>query len=213
MSICLDQNQKITERFYMKRNKLLTLFCAAMGCFFSACNGFSLSAGDFNASSDIGAPHVAAGHEESAYRFDGTKGWPKDEAVVAVKGKAESGALMLPNPFISCDSVEEAARLAGFKVVLPKVPDKLEVVKGTMIQAFYGENGKDMLIRKARGDADISGDYNHYAQVESTDKITLKGKKDVFFLAVWARDGYAFSISVAQGLSRADLLVLVAAVR
>lgn len=181
----------------MKRNKLLTLgFCAAMLLFFSACSGSSLSDGDFNASSDIGVPRT------------------RDNTKVAVKVRAEGGKLLaLSNPFISCKSMEEAARLAGFKVVLPKVPDRLEVLKGTMIQAFYGENGKDMLIRKARGDADISGDYNHYAQVEIINGVTLKGQNDSFFLAIWAKDGYAFSISVGQALPKADLLTLVAVVQ
>lgn len=174
------------------------LFCfglyAVMVCFFSACYGGSLSAGDSHASFDIGNLQT------------------RDETNIAMEGRAEGGALMLPNPFVVCDSMEEAARLAGFEVVLPKVPDRLEVLKGTMIQAFYGENGKEMLIRKARGNGDISGDYNHYAPVEMMDGITLKGKGDVFFLAAWAKDGYAFSISVEQGLSKAELLALVVAV-
>lgn len=196
----------------MKNRLFFPGLCAVMALFFSACNSSNQFAGDYT-SSDIGVPHVAAGHEESAYRFDGTKGWPKDEAVVAMKGKAGSGALMLPNPFVRCDSMEEAAGLAGFNMALPKVPDRLEVVKSTMIQAFYGENGRDMLIRKARGDADISGDYNHYTQVEIINGITLKGQEDAFFLAIWAKDGYAFSISVGQALPRADLLALVAVVQ
>lgn len=175
------------------------LFCfglyAVVVCFFSACYGGSLSAGDSHASFDIGNLQT------------------RDDTTVAMEGRAEGGALMLPNPFVVCDSMEEAARLAGFEVVLPKVPDRLEVLKGTMIQAFYGENGKEMLIRKARGGGDISGDYNHYAQVEVMDGITLKGKGSVFFLAVWAKDGYAFSIRVGQALPKADLLAVVAVVR
>lgn len=39
----------------------------------------------------------------------------------------------------------------------------LEAIENEMIQAFYGENGSDMLIRKALGNEDISGDYNEYA--------------------------------------------------
>lgn len=182
-----------------RKSRMNRLFCfglyAVMACFFSACHGGSLSAGDFKASSDIGNSQTG------------------DEANIAMESRAEGGALMLPNPFVNCDSMEEAARLAGFDMVLPKVPDRLEVWKGMMIQVFYGENGKEMLIRKARGSGDISGDYNHYAQVEMMNGITLKGKGNVFFLAVWAKDGYAFSIRVGQALPKADLLALVAVVR
>lgn len=154
-----------------------------------------ISAYDFNASFDIGDSQI----------------W--DKPAVALKGKAEGGLLRLPNPFVSCDSMEEAARMAGFDMVLPKIPDRLEVLKGVMIQAFYGENRQDMLVRKARGEGDISGDYNHYAQVETIDGITVKGENNAFFLAVWARDGYAYFISVSQALFQPELLALVAVVQ
>ena len=78
-----------------------------------------------------------------------------------------------------------------------------------MIQAFYGEDGSDMLIRKAVGTKDCSGDYNVYAQEVTVDDVTLKGENDTFSLAVWERDGYTYSAALAQ----ADLLALVAAVQ
>ena len=82
-----------------------------------------------------------------------------------------------------------------------------------MIQAFYGEDGNDMLIRKAMGNEDVSGDYNEYAQVETVDGVTLKGENDVFSLAIWEKDGYTYSISVGEALAQADLLALAAAVQ
>ncbi|MCM1512347.1 MAG: hypothetical protein NC112_04455 [Oxalobacter formigenes] len=187
---------------------------AVIVCFFSACNGRGKFPCDFDTSSDIGTCQTIGKYEESVYCFEGTDGMPENETVAVMKGRAESGySLAMPNPFVSCDSMEEAARLAGFDMVLPKMPDRLEVLKGVMIQAFYEENGKDMLIRKARGERDISGDYNHYAQAETVDGITIKGENNTFFLAVWAQGGYVYSISVSRALSQAGLLALVAVVR
>lgn len=132
----------------------------------------------------------------------------------ATWGPAEDGApLAPPSPFIDCDSLEAAAELAGFDVRLPETPDTVQAWEGHMIQAFYGEDGNDMLIRKAVGDGDISGDYNVYAQMETVDGVTLKGEKDAFFLAVWEQDGYTYSVSVSGALSQADFLALVAAVQ
>lgn len=118
-----------------------------------------------------------------------------------------------PSPFVDCDTMTDAAKLAGFEMALPETPDALQAWEGHMIQAFYGEDGKDMLIRKAVGNEDVSGDYNEYAQVETVDGVTLKGENDAFSLAIWEKDGYTYSISVGEALAQADMMALVAAVQ
>lgn len=132
----------------------------------------------------------------------------------ATWGPAEDGdPLAPPSPFVDCDSMEDAAKLAGFDMNLPKTPDVVQAWDSYMIQALYGEDGNDMLIRKAVGSEDVSGDYNEYAQVEAVDGVTLKGENDMFSLAIWEKDGYTYSISVGEALAQADLLALVAAVQ
>lgn len=132
----------------------------------------------------------------------------------AVWGPAEDDTPVQPaSPFIPCDTMEDAAKLAGFDMTLPKTPDMLEAWEDTMIQAFYGEDGNDMQIRKATGSGDTSGDYNEYAQVETVDGVTLKGENDAFSLAIWEKDGYTYSISVNEALAQADMMALIAAVQ
>lgn len=125
----------------------------------------------------------------------------------------EPQPVALPNPYIPCASMDEAAKLAGFSMTLPKVPSALEAWESTMIQAFYGEDGNDMLIRKAVGSEDVSGDYNVYAQVMTVDGVILKGEKDAFVLAIWAKDGYTYSVSVEKAVSQTDMMALVNAVQ
>ena len=132
----------------------------------------------------------------------------------ATWGPAENGdPLAPPSPFIECGTMDDAAELAGFDMALPNPPSLIQAWEGTMIQAFYGEDGSDMLIRKAVGTKDCSGDYNVYAQEVTVDGVTLKGENDTFSLAVWERDGYTYSVSVSAALAQADLLALVAAVQ
>lgn len=132
----------------------------------------------------------------------------------ATWGPAEGGdPLAPPSPFVDCDSMEDAAKLASFDMALPKTPDAVQAWESYMIQALYGEDGNDMLIRKAVGAEDCSGDYNEYAQVETVDGVTLKGENDMFSLAIWEKDGYTYSISVGEALAQVDLLALVAAVQ
>ncbi len=79
-----------------------------------------------------------------------------------------------------------------------------------MIQADY-ENG--MYIRKASGSDDISGDYNDYAQVETVNRVTLKGENGNFSLAVWNNNGYTYAVGVQEAMSQSDMLALTAEVR
>ena len=98
-------------------------------------------------------------------------------------------------------------------MTLPKTADMLEAIENEMIQAFYGEDGSDMLIRKALGTEDISGDYNEYAQIETVDGVTLKGENDLFSLALWTDGTYTYSISVESTLSRIEMMALVNGVK
>lgn len=117
-----------------------------------------------------------------------------------------------PSPFIDCDTMKDASELAGFDMVLPGTPDLIQAWENTMIQAFYGEDGNDMFIRKAVGTEDCSGDYNTYAQEIVVNDVTLKGENDAFCLAIWEKDGYTYSVSVGKALNQTDMLALVAAI-
>lgn len=118
-----------------------------------------------------------------------------------------------PSPYIPCADLAEAEKLAGFTLSVPGAPDVIEAWEGVMIQAIYGDENETMRIRKGTGSDDISGDYNIYTEVETVDGVTIKGENDTFSLAVWEKDGYTYSISVAQALSQADMLALVASVK
>mgnify|MGYP003374893425 CR=1 FL=1 len=126
---------------------------------------------------------------------------------------SKPGAVQPPSPFQPCDTLDAAEEMAGFDLTLPKSADKLEAIENEMIQAFYGEDGTDMLIRKALGSKDISGDYNEYAQTETVDGVTLKGADGQFSLAMWTDGDYTYSISVGSALSQTDMMALVGGVK
>ena len=127
--------------------------------------------------------------------------------------KSKPGVVQPPSPFQPCDTLVAAEEMAGFELTLPKTADKLEAVENEMIQAFYGEDGSDMLIRKGLGNEDISGDYNEYAQIETVDGVTLKGADGRFSLAMWTDGDYTYSISVGSALSQTDMMALVVSVK
>ena len=77
-------------------------------------------------------------------------------------------------------SVKDAEDAAGLSVKLPKKitgyqKDGIQAIDGEILQVFYKNGKKELLIRKAfvSQGKDISGDYNTY---DVTQKVSVKGK-------------------------------------
>ena len=72
------------------------------------------------------------------------------------------------------------------------------------MQYYHGDD-RGMIIRKARGSEDISGDYNEFDNVTETQvngsAVTIKGNGDGFSLALWVSGDYSYSVSVSSGIS------------
>lgn len=86
----------------------------------------------------------------------------------------------IPNPFIDCATMADAKKTAGFTVTVPSkmpegyVQDLIQAVKNEMVQVFYKNGEKEILIRKAKGSEDISGDYNEYKESNTITAGSLK---------------------------------------
>ena len=129
----------------------------------------------------------------------------------------DAGNVQIPNPWVDCASLDEAARLAGFDIAIPGsfdgYPNKvIQAIEKSMIQVLYydGDPGKEdssrIMVRKGTGNDDISGDYNEYAENETVKMhgldILLRGDNGLVYSASWLWDGYSFAINADKGLSR-----------
>ena len=116
-------------------------------------------------------------------------------------------------PYQEVGSLQAASSLAGFELIVPKTQaSEYEVAYLVyhgdgiaMIEVNYkAENGTDRgyYVRKAKGNEDISGDYNDYAntRTEKVDGrvITLKGNDGKWSLATWSEDGYSYAIGAVK---------------
>lgn len=127
-----------------------------------------------------------------------------------------------PNVLTSCSdivtvlSAEELADTVGFDVEeLDNLPFK---VKETIYTSYWGELGEvsyigenqSVTLRKSVGDEDNSGDYTDYDNHINIDvngiKIELRGEGHLFYLAVWNRNGFSYSVSVENGISETDFV-------
>ena len=133
----------------------------------------------------------------------------------------------IANPWTIVDSVEEASSLTNFDFIVPeKIDDNdislIEVMNDEIIEVRYGE---DIIIRKAKGKDDISGDYNSYDVVKeetisyvapnatcgTPDEVvlTLRGNDDTYNCITWTYFDYAYSITSNDGLNLDSILDIV----
>lgn len=135
-------------------------------------------------------------------------------------------AIGMPNPFSECNSLQEAEKHAGFKLALPeKMPEgysqnMIEIIGKKMIQVFYENGEKEILIRKAKGNDDISGDYNEYSENKTVAvgslRISTRGNHGKVSVATWADSEYTYSVSVGfeeEGLDAAVISDMVSGIR
>lgn len=114
----------------------------------------------------------------------------------------------IANPFLECKTMEEAAQVAGFSMELPQgaEPVAIRAVEDDMIEVLCQMEAGTVTLRKAVGDQDISGDYNHYAQTDVREwngrTVTLKGTDGMFMTATWLDGGYTYAVRAEGGLDR-----------
>lgn len=137
----------------------------------------------------------------------------------------KSGFVNMANPYVKCDSLEEASEKTGFEI---EAPDSMEGYDNTQIQVisdnvievmFYNgdletaDGIERVMLRKGTGEYDVSGDYNEYSNTENIDvdgkNVDVSGNDDLDYKAVWNLDGYSYSVCADEGLSREVMTELV----
>lgn len=123
--------------------------------------------------------------------------------------KLGENSVQIPNPFVDCETIEEAEKLAGFEVQLPtNIPEvyvktAIRVIENELVEVDF-ENGENQIcFRKAKGNDDISGDYNEYEEknvikVKEQD-VNIKGNDGKVNVATWTDEEYSYAICVNAG--------------
>ena len=117
--------------------------------------------------------------------------------------KAQTSGMQIANPFADYATLAEAVQAAGFPLAAPERIEGydaplVQLMSGKMLQLIFRNGDERILIRKAAGSEDISGDYNSYAEtktarVNGTD-VTLKGTDGKVSTAIWCAGGYSYAV-------------------
>ena len=130
---------------------------------------------------------------------------------------SNGGLMQIPNPWLDCSSLDEAAKAAGFDIAIPGkfegYPNRVyRAMEKSMIEVIYydsdpsDENSSSVTVRKGTGEDDISGDYNSDAEEETAQMhgvdVLLRGDKGLVYCATWTKDGYSYAITADKGLTK-----------
>jgi len=135
---------------------------------------------------------------------------------VAEVSTTQSQDYGVPNPYEIVDTLDEAAKIAGFSLETPtEYADYnslvIQAIADDMIEVIYFDVEKThegLRIRKAVGTDDISGDYNEYKEENIVKvgnlEVTEKGNDGNISVASWTDGTYSYSINVDEALLNAD---------
>ena len=139
-------------------------------------------------------------------------------AACAGKTSKEEPLMQIPNPFVDYDSLEAAAKAAGFELKAPSSVEGfsekvIQVCNGEMIQVVFLNGDDRLFIRKAEGSDDISGDYNEYSDNGTVtvdgNSVTLRGDDGKVSTAVWTSGKYTYSVSFDTPVTEETMIALI----
>lgn len=151
---------------------------------------------------------------------DSTVTEPSDAAVTP---SADDAGLIgdntqIPNPWTDCDTVKDAASAADFDLTAPaaiagEAQSAWRVMTGdqTIFEVRYGDG---VILRKAAGTGDISGDFSDYSESQEIETggvtVTARGNGGAVHCAVWEAGGSTFSLTSDDGLTADEVAAIVA---
>lgn len=133
--------------------------------------------------------------------------------------QSEEPNVAIANGIEEVDTLEELSTAVGFEVAeLKLLPFEVEETSyvsywNELAEIDYAGEGRTASFRKSPGTEDNSGDYNSYPDVKEINvgplAVTLKGGGEVYTLATWLADRYAYSIRLSDGISESEWHALI----
>lgn len=151
-------------------------------------------------------------HDKEKKEESGTENIQEAGTEAAAEAEPEETGAQIPNPYVDYETLEEACEAAGVSLRLPDSIEGYEridyqAIDGQMVNVIYtAADGSMLLIRKAKGSEDISGDYNEYEhnseQTINDIDVQVRGNGDTLSAAVWYDNGEAYSMTVDRPMEK-----------
>ena len=132
---------------------------------------------------------------------------------------AQTPQTLIGNPVAKYSSLEDALAVLAFDPVIPEeaMEGDVIVIAGEILQLCWEDGVIDYTYRTAPGGGDVSGIYADWDVTEAVEiddcdiafTAELKGNGETVSLALWERDGMAFSLSAEPGVSKDKILSII----
>ena len=134
---------------------------------------------------------------------------------------APTGGTQLPNPQHQHNTVEALEAAVGFNLPVPAAPagfsfTLIQDIGGTLAELRWSDDVQELTYRVSRGGSDNSGDYTVYPASGTLTvgniPVQWRGESGSIRVALWAKDGFSFSLRAADGLTERQVRQMVESV-
>lgn len=129
---------------------------------------------------------------------------------------------VVPN-IVEYQSLEELSSELEFELFIPSqlelqmMETKYMLYLNELAEITYFNDTNTIIYRMAKGNDDISGDYNVYDNSKECETdigtIMLKGNDDGYNLAIWSNNDFSYAISSSKPLSEDEFLKIILSVK
>ena len=126
------------------------------------------------------------------------------------------------NPIQNIKDTEQIEKELGYSIKTPEyIPEDYQisdmcVIAGIIAQITYESDNDTICYRTAKGNEDISGDYNVYSNVETINinnsEVTMQGDDNLCHKASWTNNDEVFSVCSDRGIEKEIMIDIVESV-